>query len=56
MPSIRDQMELYYRLDLSLDPEDTVFAIWTGVNDIQKTYQQAPGKVIKKLHKQKNLA
>ncbi|KAL1932510.1 hypothetical protein VTP01DRAFT_8188 [Rhizomucor pusillus] len=41
MPSIRDQMELYYRLDLNLDPENTLFAIWVGVNDIQKTYQQA---------------
>lgn len=43
MPSIRDQIELYYNLDLGLDANKTVFAIWVGITDIQKAYQQSLG-------------
>ncbi|KAI9484698.1 hypothetical protein BDB00DRAFT_878539 [Zychaea mexicana] len=43
MPSIRDQIEMFYNLDLNLDPTETVFAVWVGINDIQKSYQQSLG-------------
>ncbi|KAJ2964661.1 hypothetical protein NQZ79_g545 [Umbelopsis isabellina] len=33
-PSIRDQIEIYYDQKLDLEPEDTVYAIWVGINDI----------------------
>lgn len=40
MPSLRDQIEMFYNLGLNMDPEDTVFAVWVGMNDIKKTYEQ----------------
>lgn len=43
-PSIRDQIEHFYHQDLQLDPAETLFAIWVGVNDIQQSYQQKLGK------------
>ncbi|KAG2181919.1 hypothetical protein INT43_006844 [Umbelopsis isabellina] len=33
-PSIRDQIEIYYDQKLNLKPEETVYAIWVGINDI----------------------
>lgn len=33
-PSIRDQIEIYYDQKLDLKPEETVYAIWIGINDI----------------------
>ncbi|CAM0139209.1 unnamed protein product [Umbelopsis sp. WA50703] len=33
-PSIRDQIEIYYDQNLDLKPEETVYAIWIGINDI----------------------
>ncbi|KAI9481187.1 MAG: GDSL-like Lipase/Acylhydrolase-domain-containing protein [Benjaminiella poitrasii] len=34
VPSLRDQLEAYYNLDLKLKPEETVYAFWFGVQDI----------------------
>ncbi|KAI9281955.1 GDSL-like Lipase/Acylhydrolase-domain-containing protein [Sporodiniella umbellata] len=36
IPSIKDQVEMYYHQNLTLNPEETVFAIWIGVNDVYK--------------------
>ncbi|KAI7864225.1 uncharacterized protein EV154DRAFT_534152 [Mucor mucedo] len=33
-PSLKDQMEAYYNLNLNLKPEETVYAFWFGVQDI----------------------
>ncbi|KAL0082845.1 hypothetical protein J3Q64DRAFT_1642291, partial [Phycomyces blakesleeanus] len=38
-PSIRDQIEMYYREQMNHDPLETVYAFWVGVSDIQKTIQ-----------------
>ncbi|KAI7850520.1 hypothetical protein BDC45DRAFT_572766 [Circinella umbellata] len=43
MPSIRDQIEMFYNLDMNVDPSETVFAVYVGINDIQKSYQQSIG-------------
>ncbi|KAI8967895.1 GDSL-like Lipase/Acylhydrolase-domain-containing protein [Mycotypha africana] len=32
--SLRDQLEAYYRLNLKLDPAETVYAFWIGVQDV----------------------
>ena len=45
MPSIRDQIEMFYNLVMDLDPSETVFAVYVGINDIQKSYQESIGKV-----------
>ncbi|KAI7900849.1 uncharacterized protein BX663DRAFT_516723 [Cokeromyces recurvatus] len=34
MPSLRDQLEAYYNLNLNLKPEETVYAFWFGIQDI----------------------
>lgn len=33
-PSIKDQVEAFYKLKLDLNPEETVFGFWLGFNDI----------------------
>ncbi|KAI9289406.1 SGNH hydrolase-type esterase domain-containing protein [Umbelopsis sp. AD052] len=33
-PSLRDQIEIYYDQKLDLKPEETVYAIWIGINDV----------------------
>jgi hypothetical protein len=33
-PSLRDQIEIYYDQKLHLEPEETIYAIWIGINDI----------------------
>ncbi|KAI8986435.1 GDSL-like Lipase/Acylhydrolase-domain-containing protein [Pilobolus umbonatus] len=34
IPSLRDQIEGYYHLKLDLNPEETVYAFWIGIQDI----------------------
>ncbi|KAL7314423.1 hypothetical protein PS15m_005994 [Mucor circinelloides] len=34
VPSLRDQLEAYYSLNLNLKPEETVYAFWFGVQDV----------------------
>ncbi|OZJ02042.1 hypothetical protein BZG36_05080 [Bifiguratus adelaidae] len=34
IPSIKDQLELYYDQSLDLKPEETVYALWVGTNDV----------------------
>ncbi|GAN03761.1 GDSL family lipase [Mucor ambiguus] len=34
VPSLRDQLEAYYNLNLNLKPEETVYAFWFGVQDV----------------------
>ncbi|ORZ25124.1 hypothetical protein BCR42DRAFT_399424 [Absidia repens] len=41
-PSIEDQVEFYYQQHLDLDPTETVFAFWFGVNDIHQIYKENP--------------
>ncbi|CAO3671040.1 unnamed protein product [Rhizopus stolonifer] len=36
IPSVKDQIEMYYHQNLTLNPEETVIAMWVGVNDIYK--------------------
>jgi GDSL-like Lipase/Acylhydrolase len=33
-PSLRDQIEIYYDQKLDLKPEETIYAIWIGINDV----------------------
>ncbi|ORZ01107.1 GDSL-like Lipase/Acylhydrolase-domain-containing protein [Syncephalastrum racemosum] len=44
MPSLRDQLEMFYSLQMDLDPAETVYAIWVGTNDIQKAHDQVHGE------------
>ncbi|KAF7724542.1 hypothetical protein EC973_000919 [Apophysomyces ossiformis] len=39
IPSIKDQIEIYYRQELQLTPAETVYAIWVGMNDIERAFQ-----------------
>jgi hypothetical protein len=34
VPSLKDQMEYYYKLNLNLDPKETVYAFWFGNQDV----------------------
>lgn len=34
VPSLRDQLEGYYKLGLNLDKEETVYAFWFGMQDV----------------------
>jgi hypothetical protein len=34
VPSLRDQLEAYYNLNLNLNPEETVYAFWFGIQDV----------------------
>lgn len=34
VPNLRDQLEAYYNLNLNLDPKETVYAFWFGVQDV----------------------
>lgn len=36
VPSLRDQLEAYYNLNLNLKPEETVYAFWFGVQDVHE--------------------
>ena len=38
IPSITDQVEMYYNQHLALPSEETVFIIWVGVNDVYKIF------------------
>ncbi|CAO3633973.1 unnamed protein product [Cunninghamella blakesleeana] len=38
-PSITDQLEHYYNQHLNMDPSNTVFGIWVGVNDIHQAFK-----------------
>ncbi|KAG1464501.1 hypothetical protein G6F46_003004 [Rhizopus delemar] len=44
IPSIEDQLEMYYHQNLNLNPQETVVAIWVGVNDIYKTFEMREGE------------
>ncbi|RUP48917.1 hypothetical protein BC936DRAFT_143651 [Jimgerdemannia flammicorona] len=33
-PAVRDQLSIYYKQNLKLDPDETVYAVWIGINDI----------------------
>ncbi|KAI8076785.1 uncharacterized protein BX664DRAFT_47045 [Halteromyces radiatus] len=41
-PSIQDQVEFYYQQHMNLDPSETVFAFWVGVNDIHHAFKEQP--------------
>ncbi|ORY92216.1 GDSL-like Lipase/Acylhydrolase-domain-containing protein [Syncephalastrum racemosum] len=48
VPSIRDQVEAYYNQQLDLDPEETIYAFWIGINDIERSFQlQDPSTSLK---------
>ncbi|RUS15128.1 hypothetical protein BC937DRAFT_92864 [Endogone sp. FLAS-F59071] len=34
LPSVKDQLAMYYKEKLELHPDETVYAIWIGINDI----------------------
>ncbi|CEP19118.1 hypothetical protein [Parasitella parasitica] len=36
VPSLKDQLEAYYNLDLDLKPQETVFAFWFGIHDVSE--------------------
>lgn len=38
IPSITDQVEMYYKENLRLKKEETVFIFWVGVNDVYKIF------------------
>ncbi|KAG1234968.1 hypothetical protein G6F68_003323 [Rhizopus microsporus] len=40
IPSIEDQIEMYYNQSLQLNPEETITIFWVGVNDIYHIYEQ----------------
>ncbi|KAI8876573.1 carbohydrate esterase family 16 protein, partial [Backusella circina FSU 941] len=40
IPSIVDQVEMYYKQNLKLNPEETVIIFWVGVNDIHKIFEK----------------
>lgn len=40
IPSIEDQIEIYYNQSLQLNPEETITIFWVGVNDIYHIYEQ----------------
>lgn len=47
-PSIRDQIEAYYNQQLDLDPEETIYAFWIGINDIERSFHlQDPSASLK---------
>lgn len=48
IPSIEDQLEMYYHQNLNLNPQETVVAIWVGVNDIYKTFEMRGIYIFKK--------
>lgn len=39
IPSITDQVEMYYNQNLDLIPEETAFIFWVGVNDVYKIFE-----------------
>ncbi|CAO3628442.1 unnamed protein product [Cunninghamella echinulata] len=39
-PSIADQVEYFYNQHLTIDPSDTVFSFWVGVNDIHQAFKE----------------
>ncbi|KAJ8663841.1 hypothetical protein O0I10_000115 [Lichtheimia ornata] len=39
LPSIVDQIEMYYNQQLNLEPSETVYAFWVGLNDIERGFQ-----------------
>ncbi|KAI8072733.1 GDSL-like Lipase/Acylhydrolase-domain-containing protein [Gongronella butleri] len=41
-PSIMDQVEFYYTQHLNMDPSDTVYAFWVGVNDVHQMFKENP--------------
>ncbi|KAI7862568.1 GDSL-like Lipase/Acylhydrolase-domain-containing protein [Spinellus fusiger] len=41
-PSVKDQIEMYYRQPLSYVSSETVYAIWVGSSDIYKSFLQRP--------------
>lgn len=42
IPSIVDQVEMYYHQNISLKPEETAVIFWVGVNDIYKIFEEKP--------------
>ncbi|CAO3625680.1 unnamed protein product [Cunninghamella blakesleeana] len=40
VPSIVDQIEMYYNQNLSLEPENTVYAFWVGYADLHKMIEE----------------
>lgn len=40
IPSIVDQVEMYYKQNMSLNVEETVIIFWVGVNDIHKIFAE----------------
>ena len=43
MPSIKDQIEMYYNEQLNLEPNETVYAFWVGLNDMDVAFKQENG-------------
>lgn len=44
VPSIKDQIEAFYNLSINLKAEETVFALWLGIQDITEMAKRR-GKV-----------
>jgi hypothetical protein len=40
IPSIVDQVEMYYKQNLNLKPEESVIIFWVGVNDINNIFEK----------------
>lgn len=38
MPSIKDQVEMHYNEKMDLNPDETVYAFWVGMNDIEQAF------------------
>lgn len=51
IPSIVDQVEMYYKQNLSLKAEETAVIFWVGVNDIYKIFEESSTAAEKELTK-----
>lgn len=43
IPSVTDQVEMYYNQQLNLDNEETAIIFWVGVNDIYQIFEHTQG-------------
>lgn len=43
IPSITDQVEMYYKQNLQLNMDETAIVFWVGVNDVYKIFEKDNG-------------
>jgi hypothetical protein len=48
IPSIIDQVEMYYKQNLQLNMKETAIVFWVGVNDVYKVFEKNEGNLQKK--------